>query len=101
MIGLALSSPTEPETPDDWRLYANCIGLDQEIFYPQRGESTRPAKAICAGCEVRLDCLEDAIARREPYGVWGGKSTEERRILLRRVKEAGIEIEKSESYRLH
>ena len=37
------------------------------------------AKAICARCRVRPECLRFALATREAHGVWGGTSEEERR----------------------
>jgi WhiB family redox-sensing transcriptional regulator len=41
------------------------------------------AKAVCAGCDVRADCLEFAISTNQEYGIWGGTSEEERRVLRR------------------
>ena len=43
------------------------------------------AKAICAGCPVLMECREQALAIREPYGVWGGLSEDERRAIKRRA----------------
>jgi WhiB family redox-sensing transcriptional regulator len=42
------------------------------------------AKAVCSNCPVIQSCLRWAIAAREPYGVWGGLSAEEREALLTR-----------------
>jgi WhiB family redox-sensing transcriptional regulator len=42
------------------------------------------AKAVCAGCPVVESCLRWALAAREPYGVWGGTSAEEREAMLAR-----------------
>ena len=42
----------------------------------------RRAKAICATCSVRRDCLDYALRIREPHGIWGGLSEVERRSLL-------------------
>jgi WhiB family redox-sensing transcriptional regulator len=44
----------------------------------------RRAKAICATCSVRKDCLEYALRIREPHGIWGGLNELERRALLAR-----------------
>ena len=49
-----------------------------DLFFPPRGGSCRPARAICGGCPVRTDCLASAIANDERDGVWGGLNTEER-----------------------
>jgi WhiB family redox-sensing transcriptional regulator len=40
----------------------NCLGLDPELFFPERGESVTEAKAVCAGCVVRTECLDFALA---------------------------------------
>ena len=41
----------------------------------------RRAKAVCASCPVRVECLEHAIAVDERYGIWGGLTQDERRLL--------------------
>ena len=66
-----------------WQDDANCLGVDPDFFFPERGASTREAKAVCAGCEVRADCLEYALVNGEKFGIWGGMSERERRRLRR------------------
>ncbi|MDA8314904.1 MAG: WhiB family transcriptional regulator [Actinomycetota bacterium] len=66
-----------------WYARAACRGRPVSIFFTSVGVDQSPAKAICARCPVQERCLEDALARREPYGVWGGLSLQERRVLLR------------------
>jgi WhiB family redox-sensing transcriptional regulator len=66
-----------------WQERANCLGVDPDLFFPERGASTREAKAVCAGCEVRDDCLEYALAHGEKFGIWGGLSERERRRVRR------------------
>ncbi|MEW2474642.1 WhiB family transcriptional regulator [Micromonospora gifhornensis] len=66
-----------------WQERALCSQTDPEAYFPEKGGSAAPAKRICAGCEVRVECLEYALARREPYGIWGGKTEGERRKILR------------------
>lgn len=63
---------------NDWWERAACKGKDPAIFVIDKGQSPGPAKAICAGCSVRDQCLAWAIENRET-GVWGGTSGEERR----------------------
>lgn len=67
-----------------WRQRAACLGADPGIFHPANDEEADAAKAICAGCEVRQPCLEEALAAREPEGIWGGTTALERRRILRR-----------------
>jgi WhiB family redox-sensing transcriptional regulator len=66
-----------------WQTRANCMGVDPELFFPERGTSTRDAKEVCRGCVVRLECLDYAIANSEKFGIWGGMSERERRRVRR------------------
>ena len=66
-----------------WRDDALCAQTDPEAFFPEKGGSTREAKKICAGCPVRAECLESALANDERFGIWGGLSERERRRLRR------------------
>ena len=66
-----------------WQDQANCMGVDPDLFFPERGASTREAKEVCRGCVVRLDCLEYALDNAEKFGIWGGMSERERRRLRR------------------
>jgi WhiB family redox-sensing transcriptional regulator len=68
-----------------WQERALCAQTDPESFFPEKGGSTREAKRICVGCEVRAECLEYALAKDERFGIWGGLSERERRRLKRRV----------------
>jgi WhiB family transcriptional regulator, redox-sensing transcriptional regulator len=68
----------------DWREFAGCRSAEPELFFPvsAAGQSLAQAdraKAVCAGCTVRRECLQFALATRQGYGVWGGMSEEERR----------------------
>jgi WhiB family transcriptional regulator, redox-sensing transcriptional regulator len=70
------------ETADEaWRLNALCAETDPEAFFPEKGGSTREAKRVCVGCEVRAECLEFALRNDERFGIWGGLSERERRRL--------------------
>ena len=66
-----------------WQEQANCLGVDPDLFFPERGASTREAKAVCRSCEVQGDCLEYALAHGEKFGIWGGLSERERRRVRR------------------
>ncbi len=75
-----------PATIDDlWQDRALCAQTDPEAFFPEKGGSTREAKRICQGCEVRAECLDYALAHDERFGIWGGLSERERRRLKRGV----------------
>jgi len=66
-----------------WQDLANCRGADPDLFFPERGASTRTAKGICRECSVRNECLEFAIVSSEKFGIWGGLSERERRKIRR------------------
>jgi WhiB family transcriptional regulator, redox-sensing transcriptional regulator len=68
-----------------WQERSLCAQTDPEAFFPEKGGSTREAKKICTGCEVRSECLEYALAHDERFGIWGGLSERERRRLKRGI----------------
>ena len=63
-----------PAVPPDGGLADGpaCWGADPDLFFPLPGQSADPARAICAGCHVRAECLALARARGEQFGIWGG-----------------------------
>lgn len=72
----------------DWTERANCKGIAAEVFFPEsppRGKSAEEtytdARQVCAGCVVRSECLDYALAAPEPFGMWGGKSPKERKAI--------------------
>jgi WhiB family transcriptional regulator, redox-sensing transcriptional regulator len=73
------SWPTPSTGDESWRLDALCAETDPEAFFPEKGGSTREAKRVCVGCDVRSECLEYALANDERFGIWGGLSERERR----------------------
>nr|WP_238346880.1 WhiB family transcriptional regulator [Nocardiopsis dassonvillei] len=83
-IGSALIADT---TPWSWQDWAACQDSPTEDFFGPGGEDA--AKKLCAVCPVRNDCLDYAINRPEPYGVWGGLNEDERVSERRRRWRAG------------
>ena len=77
----------EPEAGGElsWQERSLCAQTDPEAFFPEKGGSTREAKKVCVGCEVRAECLEYALANDERFGIWGGLSERERRKLKKRA----------------
>lgn len=71
--------------PDSWRQYAACHGANPALWYldRSRGEGFKEARAVCARCPVRAQCLQWALAHNERFGMWGGLSPQERRHLRR------------------
>ena len=76
-----LDLPTIPTTPGPWIAQGACVGTPTVLFFPERGGDVLPAKAICAHCTVRDDCLRYALEDRDTVGIWGGTSGRERRAI--------------------
>lgn len=66
-----------------WQEEALCAYVDPDVFFPEKGGSSREAKRICTQCSVQAECLEYALANDEKFGIWGGLSERERRRLKR------------------
>jgi len=75
-----------------WQDRANCLGVDPDLFFPERGASTREAKEVCRGCVVREECLEFALQNGEKFGIWGGLSERERRRIRRQRTQAARSV---------
>jgi WhiB family redox-sensing transcriptional regulator len=77
------------QLPLAWQERGRCRDLDTDLFYPpldsetahQRRARETVAKAVCASCPVRVECLAWAIASGEQLGVWGGLNERERELL--------------------
>jgi WhiB family transcriptional regulator, redox-sensing transcriptional regulator len=72
-----------------WQDLAACLGIeDPDIFFPERGGSSRAAKGVCALCPVRSACLRYSVEIREKFGIWGGTGERERRPFVKEDREA-------------
>src|SRR3954454_11701646 len=69
LMGIGLEADAQ-----SWQEQALCAETDPEAFFPEKGGSTREAKKICTGCEVKAQCLEYALSNDERFGIWGGLS---------------------------
>jgi hypothetical protein len=80
------------EKPDEynWKQFANCRGMDVNLFFPTRGQHPSvltKAKAICEGCPVKRACLVVALAAEpDSWGVFGGTTAKTRREIRKQVK---------------
>jgi len=63
---------------ENWRAFANCAGLDVEMFFPEKSDVTDTVKKVCANCTVRLECAAFAIFIPEISGYWGGTTERQR-----------------------
>ncbi len=50
-----------------------CREYDAELWFAERPEQVEMAKALCRHCPLLDECLTGALAREEPWGVWGGQ----------------------------
>jgi len=50
-----------------------CHLVDPDLFFAESPVDVERAKALCIDCPLRATCLAEALARREPWGVWGGE----------------------------
>jgi WhiB family transcriptional regulator, redox-sensing transcriptional regulator len=71
-----------------WRQYRACADLDTNMFFPvgftgNALEQTNLAKSICQSCPVNNQCLEFALRTLQDYGIWGGRTEDERRVIRR------------------
>ena len=67
-----------------WWAQAACRQRPDVNFFPELGESTARAKAVCSACEARDACLAFAEAEGLDHGVWGGLSPQQRRDMRKR-----------------
>ncbi|MEE1786561.1 WhiB family transcriptional regulator [Streptomyces sp. SP17BM10] len=74
-----------------WQLRGACRTVDSSVFFHpvnERGAAAKQreeeAKSVCARCPVLAECRRYAMEVREPYGVWGGLTEDERRTLIAR-----------------
>jgi WhiB family redox-sensing transcriptional regulator len=69
----------------NWRQHAACIGLQDLFFITVNGfpgqTQAKKAKAVCAECPVRQECLDEAIEFHAEWGIWGGLAPRERRAV--------------------
>ena len=65
-----------------WMSEARCRGVSPDVFYPLE-PNFADARAVCRRCAVQAECLTYALNKPELFGVWGGKSPQERDDLRR------------------
>jgi WhiB family redox-sensing transcriptional regulator len=73
---------------ENWMSSAACHSADPELFFPvsdfgRSQDQVAQAKAVCAGCQVRRECLSFALRTRQAHGIWGGMTEQERHTAAR------------------
>ena len=94
----AVPAPRVPARDADagpWHAEAVCHRDEAALFFAPSKEPTaarlareQAAKRVCARCPVLIECREHALLQPEPYGVWGGLTAAERRVVLARRRRA-------------
>ena len=100
---------TDPDLPSGhprdlggpWHAEAACRSDEAGLFFAPSKEPTaarlsreEAAKRVCARCPVMLSCREHALLQPEPYGVWGGMTAAERRVVLARRRRRDLELQR-------
>lgn len=67
--------------PEEWLEQAACRDANPDLFFSEQLDEIAQAKAACAGCDVRAQCLDSALRRREPWGIWGGELFQAGKVL--------------------
>ncbi|MGW7056858.1 WhiB family transcriptional regulator [Streptomyces sp. NPDC054887] len=85
-----------------WHTEAVCRRDEAGLFFAPSKEPTaarlareEAAKRVCARCPVMVECREHALLQPEPYGVWGGLTAAERRVVLARRRRREMELKAS------
>ena len=68
---------------EDWASLAQCRGSQPDELFV-KGAAQNKAKQLCSGCQVRTECLAEALDNEIEWGVWGGMTERERRAILRK-----------------
>ncbi|KAA0117956.1 MAG: whib transcriptional regulator [Mycobacterium sp.] len=61
-----------------------CHQADPDLWFAESPTELERAKALCADCPIRSLCLNEALERQEPWGVWGGEIIERGTIVARK-----------------
>ncbi len=61
-----------------------CHNSAPDLFFSERSEEIELAKSLCGGCPVRSQCLQAALSREEPFGIWGGELFESGKVIARK-----------------
>ncbi len=61
-----------------------CHVGDPDLWFAENPLDLERAKALCADCPIRRQCLDAALERQEPWGVWGGEIIERGTIIARK-----------------
>lgn len=78
-----IDRPTDVVDAPSWQLDAACAEPGPDLWFPGKGQSTKPGKVVCERCLVRSECLAFAQAHDIRSGIWGGLTWPQRKALGR------------------
>lgn len=84
-----------PTSPRQWKRQAQCLEMETEMFFPSRGDSPaglKKARKTCSKCRVSEECLAYALSNAEAFGIWGGLTERERRLVKQRLKKSYMNV---------
>jgi WhiB family transcriptional regulator, redox-sensing transcriptional regulator len=61
-----------------------CRSHDPDLWFAESPAELERAKQLCAGCPIKVACLDSALTRQEPWGVWGGEIFEHGAVIPRK-----------------
>lgn len=78
-----------------------CRVHDSDLWFAESPAELERAKQLCADCPIKAACLDSALARAEPWGVWGGELFEHGIVIARkrprgRPSKAALERDRAE-----
>jgi WhiB family redox-sensing transcriptional regulator len=76
---MSTSSTSRPEQP-----LLPCHAADPDLWFAENPADLEAAKSLCSECPIRRACLAAALARSEPWGVWGGEILDRGTVLARK-----------------
>ncbi len=82
--GMPPRRPLRPAAPTPVRRPLPCRVEDPDLWFAETPAQLEEAKAFCGDCPVRSACLAGALARGEPWGVWGGEIFERGAVIPRK-----------------
>ncbi|WP_269814817.1 MULTISPECIES: WhiB family transcriptional regulator [Nocardia] len=61
-----------------------CRAGDPDLWFAESPAQLEQAKALCESCPIRKGCLNAALDRAEPWGVWGGEIFDQGVVIARK-----------------
>ncbi len=73
-----------PMTCERTTLAVPCHVEDADLWFAEDPRDLEKAKVLCGACPIRRECLNAALQRQEPWGVWGGEILERGTVVARK-----------------